>query len=95
MESFQVAHLNIQNVNVIVIFLDTVFDSKPSHVQHAVHLRLQAAASEAGLAGNVVPVWLDQFGRTKFIAPQQQHPFFQSVSHEQLYAQVNHTLTCN
>ena len=93
METFQVAHLNVQNVNLAVIFLSTAFDSKPPKEQHAIHLALQVAATNAGLAGNVVPVWLDPFGRTKFIAPQNQHPFFKSVSYEQLATEVNRTLT--
>lgn len=95
METFQVAHLNIQSVNVIVIFLDTRFDSQTAEEQHAIHGRLQVAASSAGLAGNVVPIWLDHSGHTKFLAPPQQHPFFKSVSFQQLHVQVNRTLTIN
>lgn len=93
METFQVAHLNEQNVNLVVIFLNTTFDTKPPEEQHRIHLALQAGATQAGLAGNVVPVWRDAFGRTKFIAPRQQHPFFRSVSYEQLAANINRTLT--
>ena len=59
METYQIAHLNIQQVNVIIVFLDTTFDRQVPLRQNAVHLRLQAAASSAGLAGNVVPVWFD------------------------------------
>jgi hypothetical protein len=51
-------------------------------------------AEQAGLTGDVVLVWQDQHGTTKFIAPPQQHPFFQILKFEQLYAQVNHTITC-
>jgi hypothetical protein len=93
METLEVAHLNIQNVNVIIIFLNTAFDSKAPQAQHAIHMQLQAAAASAGLAGNVVPVWQDSFGRTKFIAPPQQHPFFKTASYEQLAMQINRTLT--
>jgi hypothetical protein len=95
METFHVAHLNIQNVNLVIIFLNSQFDSISADQQHAAHRRLQMAATSAGLAGNVVPVWLDPFGNMKFIAPRQQHPFFTSVSYEQLYMSVNRTLTCN
>jgi hypothetical protein len=93
METFEVAHLNVQNVNLVVIFLNTTFDSKPDHDQQAIHSALQVAARQAGLAGNVVPVWRDPFGRTKFIAPENQHPFFESVSYEQLAVQINRKLT--
>jgi hypothetical protein len=95
METYQVAHLNVQNVNVIVIFLNSTFDSKTPHDQQEIQLALQVAARNAGCAGNVVPVWKDQFGRMKFIAPQQQHPFFKSVSYEHLASQINRTLTCS
>jgi hypothetical protein len=93
METFQVAHLNEQNVNLVVIFLNTAFDNQSPQEQHRIHLALQAGATSAGLAGNVVPVWQDAFGHTKFIAPQQQRAFFQSVSYEQLAANINKTLT--
>jgi hypothetical protein len=92
-ETFQVAHLHIQQVNVVIIFLDTSFDRQLPQQQNAVQARLQSAAASAGLAGNVVPVWLDESGRTKFIAPPQQHPFFKNTSFEQLATQVNRTLT--
>ena len=95
METFPVAHLNIQNVNVIVIFVSPHFDTMPADQQQVVHHRLQAAACNARLAGNVVPVWQDRLARTKFIAPPRQHPFFRSVSYEQLYLNVNRTLACD
>jgi hypothetical protein len=37
-------------------------------------------------------VWEDPQGRTRFIAPPQQHPFFQLVNYGQLRAQVNGTI---
>ena len=95
MQTFNIAHLNIQSVNVIIVFLNQLFESKSPDEQRTIQLRLQSAATGAGLAGNVVPVWRDQLGRTKFIAPRQQHPFFASVSYEYLFTQVNRTLTCN
>ena len=95
METFQVAHLNVQNVNVIIIFLASTFEHKSPQEQSTIQAALQVGASSAGLAGNVVLVWLDQFGRMKFIAPPQQHPFFRTATYEQLYMQVNRTLTCN
>ena len=95
MEQFPVAHLNVQNVNLIIIFLNPKFDMMPPTAQHAFHNRLQIAASTAGLAGNVVPVWQDAHAQTKFLAPPQQHPFFRSTSYETLYFHVNRTLTIN
>jgi hypothetical protein len=95
METFEVAHLNIQNVNMIIIFVASAFEFKAPREQSAIQSELQMAATSAGLAGNVVLVWLDQFGQMKFLAPPQQHPFFRTVSYGQLYSQVNRTLACN
>jgi hypothetical protein len=98
MESFQIAHLNLPGpngpVNVIVVFLNTTFDQKTEQEKNKIQLALQVCARSAELAGNVVPVWLDSAGNTKFIAPQQQHPFFTTTSYVQLYGEVNKTLTC-
>lgn len=93
METFEIAHLNIQNVNVIIAFFSTNFDRKTPGEQHKIQAQLQFAASQAGLAGNLVPVWRDHFGRMKFIAPPQQHPFFSSSTYEDLALQINRTLT--
>ena len=51
------------------------------------------SAARAGLAGDIVPVWRDSCGRTSFIAPPQQRPFFQCLNYDQLFAQVNRTIT--
>lgn len=94
MESFTIAHLNIQNVNVVIAFLNEAFDRQPDNEKHRIHNALQLCARRANLAGNVVPVWMDASGNTKFIAPQNQHPFFRSVSYQQLLSQANKTLQC-
>lgn len=39
------------------------------------------AAIKGGFAGDIVPVWVDTFVRTKFPVSPQQHPFFKSVSY--------------
>lgn len=95
MEQFSVAHLSVQNVNVVIVFLNQRFDRMTAADQHAVHRQLQTAATSAGLVGNVVPVWQDAFAHTKFIAPPEQHPFFCNTSYDALYAHVNRTLTIN
>ncbi len=99
MESFQIAHLNLpgtggQRVNVIVVFLNEQFDLKPEADKHSIHNALQVCAAQADLAGNVVPVWMDSSGRTKFIAPQQQQAFFRASTYDALAAQINKTLSC-
>jgi hypothetical protein len=85
-QSFEIAHLDIQDVKVVVVFVEGISDAKRQYPA------LQTAAKEAGLEGNVVAVWADEFGRTRFVAPPEQHAFFQVVDYEQLRAQINGTL---
>jgi hypothetical protein len=86
-ETFEVAHLNILDVRVVVVFLAL----RPSPELYGT---LQRSAQQTGLTGNVVAVWPDKFGRTRFLAPPEQHAFFQAVSYDQLRAQINTTLDC-
>ena len=72
----------------------TFFDHRTDQEKQQIHAELQLCAQRTNLAGNVVPVWQDSFGRMRFIAPKNQHPFFTSVSYAQLYAQANKTLNC-
>ena len=53
---------------------------------------LQAAAARQGFAGEVAALWEDSAGRTRFIAPPQQQPFFELMSYGQLRAQTNGAL---
>jgi len=79
-----VAHLNVRGATLLVAF--------PDADQVSDYAALQAAAARAGFAGELAIVWEDTQGRTRFIAPPQQHPFFQLVNHAQLRAQVNGTI---
>jgi hypothetical protein len=64
----------------------------PDADQVPAYAALQAAAARAGFAGELAIVWEDPERRTRFIAPPQQHPFFQVVNYGQLRAQVNGSL---
>jgi hypothetical protein len=94
MKTFQVAHLDIQDVQVVVVFLGSDFDAKTQREKLDSYAALERSAEIAGLAGDVVIVWQDQSNRTRFIAPPQQHPFIQIMKYEQLIAQVNGTIAC-
>ena len=83
--TLDVAQLNIQDVKVLVVFLER----RP---QPELYETLQRRAKQAGLEGNVVAVWPDEFGRTRFLAPPEQHAFFQIAGYDQLRAQVSGTL---
>lgn len=85
--TFEAAHLNILDVRVVLVFVAL----RPSAELYST---LQRSARQAGLAGDVIAVWPDEFGRTRFLAPPEQHAFFQAVSYDQLRAQINTTLVC-
>lgn len=92
MPTFQVAHIKQQGVDLIIIPLDSSFDSKPRADQDAVIRELQQRASAAGLRGTVVPVWENSSGRMSFIAPKNWHPFFQSLSLADVAMNINRKL---
>lgn len=94
MAVFEVAHLNVQNVNVVIVFLASDFEYQTDQQKSEVQNALQICAANAGLAGNVVLVWQDSLQRIKFLAPPQQHAFFRTVDYASLYSQVNKKLTC-
>lgn len=79
-----VAHLNIRGAELLVAFPD------PEGVKD--YAALQAAAARGGFSGELAMVWEDPQGRTRFLAPPHQHPFFQVVNYAQLRAQVNGTI---
>ena len=94
MYSLPIARLSIQDVNVAVVFLDLAFDTKAPAARWRWYESLRESAARAGVAGDIVLVWQDGSGRTRFMAPPPQHPFFQIASYDQLQAQINGTLPC-
>jgi hypothetical protein len=95
MQTFDVAHIKEQGVDLIIIPLDRSFQYKPDSEKHQAIAALQTAASSAGLAGTVVPVWDAGAGRTAFIAPQNWHAFFRGVGLAFVAGNINRRLTCN
>ncbi len=91
MTTFEVAHINEQGVNVVVVFVDAAMAHRPSGEQNEIAASLQLCARSAGLAGNIAMVWPGGFW-----APRNQHSFFGSVgrSYGELAMRVNRNLTC-
>lgn len=79
MVSFEIAHINEQGQNIIILPLNRQFDSVPQSEKLKFLSYIQAAARSAGLAGTVVPVWDTGHGRSAFIAPPQWHNYFSSL----------------
>ena len=76
----------------LAVFLESTFDGKSPQDRSATYAALQAAAARQGFSGEVVALWEDSAGRTRFIAPPQQQPFFELMKYGQLHAQINGTL---
>lgn len=91
---FYFAALDVMDVKLTVVFMETPFDSKTNAEQQEVQRAFESRAARDGLAGTIVPIWKDRDGRTKFIAPPQQRPFFQIMKYDQLRAQANGTFAC-
>ena len=90
MQTFDVAHIREQGVDLIIVFLDHSVQYKTDAERSQIAGALQLCARSAGLAGTVVLVW--QGG---FFADRNFHPFFQSVNFEMLAASINTRLTCD
>jgi ABC-type glycerol-3-phosphate transport system substrate-binding protein len=76
------ARLEIGGVKVVVVFLEGPATASD-------YAALQQASAAAGFEGDVVAVWPDQYGRTRFFARPERHAFFQAVGYDQLRAQIN------
>ena len=87
------AHLNIRGATLLVVFPDATFDALPPGDRTKAYAALKSSAAKQGFQGEVAVLWEDPQGRTRFIAPPQQHPFFQLVNYGQLRAQVNGSIT--
>jgi hypothetical protein len=78
----EAAQLDIADVKVLVVFLQ-----RPASA--AGYAALEEAARKSGLEGDVVAVWPDEHGRTRFFARPERHAFFQATGYDQLRAQIN------
>lgn len=78
-----------------MVLLDSSFGARTPAERRAAYASLAALAVQAGITGTVAAVWRDAAGRTRFLAPPEQHAFFQIVSYMQWEAQVNRTLECD
>jgi hypothetical protein len=94
MPNFEIAHINKQGQNIIILPLGRQFDSVPQTKKLEFLGCVQAAAHSAGLAGTVVPVWEAGRGRSAFIAPPQWHGYFSTLSLYQIMQMRNKTLWC-
>lgn len=89
---YEVAHIREQGVDLIIIRLKSSFKYENKTDQYAIISELQLKASDAGLAGTVVPVWDNGGGQMGFIAPRSWHPFFKIINLEFVTYNINKEL---
>lgn len=87
--------MEIDDFEILVVLLDSSFDARSAEQRRELLAKLKRCASKAGLSGSVVAVWRDEAGRTRFLAPPEQHAFLQIVSYSQLEAQVDRQIQCD
>lgn len=93
MAKYKVAHIREQGNDIIIVPVDAAFEKSSSATQLGMADALQRAALAAGLAGTVVPVWEHLDGRMAFMAPRNWVPYFQGISMDFVWANVNRELT--
>jgi hypothetical protein len=93
MTTLQIAHLNKQGQDMIIVPLDDAFGNKTQQDQRRAIVEIQMHARSAGLRGEVVPVWDGGGGRMAFIAPTPWHPYFRSINLRTVFANVNRELS--
>jgi hypothetical protein len=91
--TIKLAHIRHQGVDLIIVPLKSDFRWKSQVEQRRIVDELQDRASNARLAGTVVPVWDAGAGRMGFAAPTRWHSFFKSISLLFISRNLNKTLS--
>ncbi len=94
MPSYDVAHIQEQSQDIIMVVVSSSFGNMTQTEQNEQQTLLQLCASDAGLVGVLVPVWNSgsTFG---FHAPRRWQSFFRSIDWDFVCQNINRKLTCN
>ena len=87
MAAYKVAHVKEQGQDIIFVFVGRQLSDQQL-------TSLQLCASEARLAGTVVPIWRYSFSRFAFTAPLQWHSYISSLTWNCLVRAINKSLSC-
>jgi hypothetical protein len=80
MPVFNIATVNVEGSDLILIILDHAFGDKKFEEQSAILMEFQKRATAAGYKGHVIPVWSSAAGKINFMAPRNLHSFFSTVT---------------
>lgn len=92
-QKYNIAHVKERGQNMIIIPVDSSFNSYTEEEQKRQYSMFQICATKARLAGTVVLVW-EVGSRLGFLAPKEWHPFFRSISMDWVTLRKNTILTC-
>jgi hypothetical protein len=93
MPTFQVAHLQRDGQDVIIVPVDRSFGKRSPSEQARIQEAFQRSAAAVDMAGVVVPVWEDATGRMAFRAPPPWHDFFKSIDMVYVATALNRSLS--
>jgi hypothetical protein len=93
MPTFQVAHLQRDGQDVIIVPVDRSFGMRSPSEQARIQEAFQRSAAAIELPGIVVPVWEDASGRMAFRAPPPWHDFFKSIDMVYVATALNRSLS--
>ena len=91
MPNYKIAVINHNELELIIVPMDVVFEYRPNEKKLEFRAELQGHAEDAGFIGSVCLVW-PYAGGMKFLAPRPTHDFFVSHSVGSLRARINHEL---
>jgi hypothetical protein len=95
MQTFDVAYFSHKGQTVTLVVVEPSFAAMPAAEKDRACVALQTCAQSAGLGGTVVPVWDDHSGRLRFWAPPEWHPFFGSMTWQNVADNINGKLQCS
>ena len=93
MPTFQVAHLQRDGQDIIIVPVDRTFGKRSPAEQARIQEAFQRSAISVEMAGVVVPVWEDASGRMAFRAPPPWHDFLKSIDMVYVATALNRTLS--
>jgi hypothetical protein len=93
MPKFEIAHINEQGQDIIIVPLNSSFDALPDDEKKKTIVELQKRSTGARLKGKVVPVWVDTLGGFCFICPSPWHPYFSGLNMDIVQSMINKSLS--
>lgn len=89
MPSYDIAHINEQGQDIIIVPVDSDFGLQQEREQKLFIASFQRHCMSAGLHGVVVPVWEDYSGIFHSLCPNTWTPFFETITMGYVLANIN------